>query len=132
MSEGQKKLIQKLREKKAKAALGGGPRSIEKQHEGGRLSARERISRLVDPSSFQEMNMLAALPADSKKDLYGDGAVVGYGKIDGRKVCIYAQDFTVHAGTTGPIHRSKITGIMDMAVKIGAPLGGERSSGRRN
>ncbi|KPK90075.1 MAG: methylmalonyl-CoA carboxyltransferase [Deltaproteobacteria bacterium SM23_61] len=122
MSEGQKKLIQKLREKKAKAALGGGPRSIEKQHEGGRLSARERISRLVDPSSFQEMNMLAALPADSKKDLYGDGAVVGYGKIDGRKVCIYAQDFTVHAGTTGPIHRSKITGIMDMAVKIGAPL----------
>jgi acetyl-CoA carboxylase carboxyltransferase component len=119
---GQKKLIQKLREKKAKAVLGGGPRSIEKQHEGGRLTARERISRLVDPSSFQEMNMLAALPADSKKDLYGDGVVVGYGKIDGRKVCIYAQDFTVHAGTTGPIHRSKITGIMDMAVKIGAPL----------
>ena len=122
MSEEQKRMIQELRGKKAKAALGGGAGSIEKQHAGGRLTARERISRLVDPSSFQEMNMLAALPADSKKDLYGDGVVVGYGKIDGRKVCIYAQDFTVHAGTTGPIHRSKITGLMDMAVKIGAPL----------
>jgi acetyl-CoA carboxylase carboxyltransferase component len=122
VSEEQKRLIQELRGKKAKAALGGGAGSIEKQHAGGRLTARERISRLVDPSSFQEMNMLAALPADSKKDLYGDGVVVGYGKIDGRKVCIYAQDFTVHAGTTGPIHRSKITGLMDMAVKIGAPL----------
>jgi acetyl-CoA carboxylase carboxyltransferase component len=122
MNEEQKKLIQELRDKKEKAALGGGPRSIEKQHEGGRLTARERVSRLVDPSSFIEMNMLAALPADSKKDLYGDGVVVGYGKIDGRKVCIYAQDYTVHAGTTGPIHRSKITGIMDMAVKVGAPL----------
>jgi len=124
MNERLKKLIQELREKKEKAALGGGSKSIEKQHEGGRLTARERISRLVDPSCFVEMNMLAALPADSKKDLYGDGVVVGYGKIDGRKVCIYAQDYTVHAGTTGPIHRSKITGIMDMAVKIGVPLVG--------
>jgi len=75
------------------------------------------------------MNMLAALPVDSKKGLYGDGVVVGYGKIDGRKVCIYAQDYTLHAGTTGPIHRSKMTGIIDMAVKIGVPLVGLWHSG---
>ena len=86
MNEELKKLIQELREKKKKAALGGGLKSIAKQHEGGRLTARERIERLLDPASFVEMNMLAALPEDSKKDQYGDGVVVGYGRIDGRKV----------------------------------------------
>jgi acetyl-CoA carboxylase carboxyltransferase component len=129
MNEELKKMIQELREKKKKAALGGGLKSIEKQHEGGRLTARERIDRLVDPSSFVEMNMLAALPEDHKKGLYGDGVVTGYGKIDGRKVCIYAQDYTIKAGTTGPIHRGKITGIIDLAVKIGVPVIGLWHSG---
>jgi acetyl-CoA carboxylase carboxyltransferase component len=122
MSQELKKLITELRGKKKKAALGGGPESIAKQHEGGRLTARERIDRLLDPSTFVEMKMLAALPDDYPKDLYGDGIVVGHGKIDGRKVCIFAQDYTVKAGTTGPIHRSKITGIIDRAVKIGVPV----------
>jgi acetyl-CoA carboxylase carboxyltransferase component len=117
-----KKLIGELRQKKGKAALGGGPENVEKQQGGGRMVARERIARLLDPSSFVEMNLLAALPGDSQKDLYGDGVVVGYGKIDGRKVCVYAQDYTVKAGTTGPIHRSKITGMIDMAIKIGVPV----------
>ena len=122
MNEELRKLITELRVKKKKATLGGGPKSIEKQHEGGRLTARERIDRLLDPSTFVEMKMLAALPDDHQKDLYGDGIVVGYGKIDGRKVCIYAQDYTVKAGTTGPVHRSKITGIIDQAIKTGVPV----------
>jgi acetyl-CoA carboxylase carboxyltransferase component len=122
MNEELKRTIKELREKKTIASLGGGIKNIERQHEAGRLTARERIVRLLDPSSFIEMNMLAALPEDSKKDLYGDGVVVGHGKIDGRRVCVYAQDYTVKAGTTGPIHRSKITGIIDMAIKIGAPV----------
>jgi len=122
MNKELKRKIKELREKKTMASLGGGIKNIERQHEAGRLTARERIVRLLDPSSFVEMNMLAALPEDSKKDLYGDGVVVGHGKIDGRRVCVYAQDYTVKAGTTGPIHRSKITGIIDMAIKIGAPV----------
>jgi len=122
MNEELERMIKELREKKATAALGGGPKSIERQHEAGRFTARERIARLLDPSTFVEMNMLAALPEDSKEGLYGDGVVVGHGKIDGRRVCIYAQDYTVRAGTTGPIHRSKITGIIDTAIKIGVPV----------
>jgi acetyl-CoA carboxylase carboxyltransferase component len=122
MNEELKKMIKELREKKNIASQGGGIKSIERQHEAGRLTARERIVRLLDPLSFVEINMLAALPEDNKKNLYGDGVVVGHGKIDGRRVCVYAQDYTVKAGTTGPIHRSKITGIIDMAIKIGAPV----------
>ena len=122
MNKELKKMIKELREKKSIASQGGGIKNIERQHEAGRLTARERISRLLDPSSFVEMNMLAALPEDSKKDLYGDGVVIGHGRIDGRRVCVYAQDYTVKAGTTGPLHRSKITGIIDMAIKIGAPV----------
>jgi len=122
MNKELKKMIKELRVKKTIASQGGGTKNIERQHDAGRLTARERISRLLDPSSFVEMNMLAALPEDSKKDLYGDGVVVGHGRIDGRRVCVYAQDYTVKAGTTGPLHRSKITGIIDMAIKIGAPV----------
>ena len=122
MNEELKRMIKELREKKTIASLGGGIKNIERQHDTGRLTARERVIRLLDPSSFIEMNMLAAFPEDSKKGLYGDGVVVGHGRIDGRRVCVYAQDYTVKAGTTGPIHRSKITGIIDMAIKIGAPV----------
>ena len=122
MNEELDKMIVKLRNVKATASLGGGLKNIERQHKAGRLTARERIARLLDPSSFEEMNMLAALPDDSKRGLYGDGVVVGYGTINRRRVCIYAQDYTVKAGTTGPIHRSKITGIIDMAIKTGVPL----------
>jgi acetyl-CoA carboxylase carboxyltransferase component len=124
MNEELKRMIDRLREKKAIASLGGGQKNIERQHKAGRFTARERIARLFDPATFEEMNMLAALPEDSKKDLYGDGVVVGHGKINGRAVCVYAQDYTVKAGTTGPLHRSKITGIIDMAIKTGTPLVG--------
>jgi len=114
--------IEKLKRKREAALLGGGKVRIRKQHESGRLTARERIERLLDPGSFIEMNMLACLPEDSKRDLFGDGVVVGYGKIDGRRVSIFSQDFTVKAGTTGPIHRGKMTTVIDKAIKTGTPI----------
>lgn len=119
-----KNKIEALRNKKAAAVKGGGDERIRKQHEKGRWTARERIERLLDPGTFTELNMLAALPEQSEKGLYGDGVVVGHGKIDGRKVCIFSQDYTVLAGTTGPVHRSKITGIIDLAIKTGVPIVG--------
>ena len=122
MNNKQKEQIEALRKKKSIGAKGGGDRRIQQQHEKGRMTARERVHELLDPDSFVEMNMLAALPEHSDKDLYGDGVVAGYGKIDGRGVCIFSQDYTVLAGTTGPIHRSKITGTIDMAVKTGVPV----------
>ena len=115
-------LIKELRSKKSAAARGGGGRYVERQHEAGRYTARERIAHLLDPDSFVEMNMLASLDEDNIKELYGDGVVVGYGKIGGRNVCIYSQDYTVKSGTTGPLHRSKITGIIEMAIKTGSPV----------
>ena len=122
MNKSLNKSTEELRQKKQKASLGGGKDRINKQHEKGRLTARERIDLLLDKDSFVELGMLASLPEHSEKDLYGDGVVVGHGQIDGRKVCIFSQDYTVHAGTTGPLHRSKITGIMDMAIKTGVPI----------
>jgi acetyl-CoA carboxylase carboxyltransferase component len=122
MNELLEELIKELQEKKAAAAAGGGKDRIQKQHDNDRLTARERIERLLDPGSFVEMNMLAALPEHSENDLYGDGVVVGYGRIAGRKICVFSQDYTVHAGTTGPLHRSKITGTIDMAIKTGVPI----------
>ena len=119
MNKSRTESIKEIRRKKAAAAAGGGKDRIQKQHDNGRLTARERIERLLDPGSFVEMNMLAALPEHSEKDLYGDGVVVGYGRIAGRKLCIFSQDYTAHAGTTGPLHRSKITGTIDMAIKTG-------------
>ena len=122
MDKSLRKSIEELRSKKKKATLGGGKARKRRQHDKGRFTARERVEMLLDKDSFVELSMLASLPAHSEKDLYGDGVVVGHGKIDGRKVCIFSQDYTIHAGTTGPIHRSKITGIMDMAVKTGVPI----------
>lgn len=122
MNNDLEKLIEKLREEKTIAAEGGSERHVEKQHKSGRYTARERIGHLLDPGTLVELNMLAAMDEDSKNRLYGDGVVVGYGKIDGRNVCVYSQDYTVKAGTTGPLHRSKITGIIDMAIKTGCPV----------
>lgn len=122
MDEQLKKGIEKLRRKKEAALLGGGKIRIRQQHQSGRLMARERIERLLDPSSFVEMNMLASLPEDSRRNLFGDGIIAGYGKIDGRRVGIFAQDFTVHGGSTGPIHRGKMTTIIDKVMKMGIPI----------
>ncbi len=125
--------LQHLRELKAKALLGGGPERVERQRKQGKLTARERLALLLDPGSFREIDMFVThretrFGMDKKKYL-GDGVVTGWGTIDGRLVFVYAQDFTVLGGSLGLAHARKITKIMDLALKNGAPIIGINDSG---
>jgi acetyl-CoA carboxylase carboxyltransferase component len=110
--------IKRLREAKAKASLGGGEDKIAKEHEKGKLSARERINLLLDPGSFDEFNMLVKYRLGAP----GDGIVVGHGTIDGRRVCIYAHDATVFGGSMGYLHGRKLYRIHEMALDMGVPI----------
>ena len=118
--------INALNEKRAKLELGGGAQSIEKQHQSGKLTARERMNILFDENSFVEIDAYVetrGIDFDmQKKKVPGDGVVTGYGTIDGRLVYASAQDFTVIGGSLGEMHAKKITKVMDMAVKMGAPF----------
>lgn len=126
-------LNQQLIDKREKAKEGGGQARIDKQHQGGKLTARERIELLLDEGSFQEMGMFiehraVAFGLDKQKIL-GDGVVTGYGKIHGRLVYVFSQDFTVLGGSLSETHAAKICKIMDLAVKNGAPVIGLNDSG---
>ncbi|HXW37514.1 MAG TPA: carboxyl transferase domain-containing protein [Nitrososphaerales archaeon] len=115
------------------AELGGGKEKLEEQHRKGKLSARERIALLLDPGSFNELDKFVTHRAidfglDKNRPL-GDGVVVGYGKIDGRLVYVYAHDFTVMGGSLGEALMKKITKVMDLAMKNGAPIIGLNDSG---
>ena len=127
------KKIQILREIKEKAMLGGGKERIEKQHKQGKLTARERIELLLDDDSFVEMDALSVHRCHDfgmdKKVIPGDGVVTGYGKIDGRLVYVFSQDFTVFGGSLGEMFAQKITKVMDLALQNGAPLIGLNDSG---
>lgn len=118
--------INELNEKKLKLELGGGLESIEKQHKSGKMTARERINTLFDENSFVEIDAFVetrAMDFDmQKKKVPGDGVVTGYGTVDGRLVYVSAQDFTVIGGSLGEMHAKKITKVMDMAIKMGAPF----------
>jgi len=120
------KKIEEMRQRKTAIMQGGGPDKIKKQHEGGKLTARERISRLTDPGSFVELDAFVAHRSTEfgmdKTDAPGDGVVTGYATIDGRPVCLYSQDFTVLGGSLGEMHAKKITKVMDMAMKMGCPI----------
>ncbi len=122
-----------LEDKLAQAQLGGGQERIEKQHAKGKLTARERVHFLLDEGSFEEMGALVTHRTKDfgmdKQVFYGDGVVTGYGTINGRQVCIFAQDFTVFGGALSETHAEKICKIMDMAMKIGVPLIGLNDSG---
>ncbi len=125
--------IAELRNKRAAASLGGGEKRIQNQHEKGKLTARERIKALVDPDSFEEFDMFVThrctdFEMDRKK-FPGDGVVTGCGTINGRIVYIFAQDFTVMGGSLSKTHAEKICKVMEMAVKVGAPLIGLNDSG---
>jgi acetyl-CoA carboxylase carboxyltransferase component len=126
------KLI-RLRKMKEEANLGGGAERIEKQHAAGKLTARERLDLLLDPRSFRELDMLVTHRASGfgieKTRPYGDGVVTGYGSIDGRLVYVFSQDFTVFGGSLGEAHAAKICKVMDLAMKVGAPLIGLNDSG---
>ena len=125
--------MKSLADKLAQAELGGGQHRIDKQHQKGKLTARERVHLLLDPGSFEEVGALVThrtTDFDMQEQLfYGDGVVTGYGTIDGRLVYIFAQDFTVFGGSLSETHAEKICKIMDMAVKTGAPLIGLNDSG---
>ncbi len=114
--------IDKLMAMRASSKLGGGQARIDKQHAKGALTARERIDLLLDKGSFREIGAMAVAPKDTDPDTaLGDGVVTGYGKIDGRTVYVYAQDFTVQGGALGEMHAQKICRVMDLAVKTGSP-----------
>jgi len=122
-----------LEEMEAKAALGGGQARIDKQHEAGKLTARERIAALLDEGSFVEMDKFvmhrcADFGMQDQKIL-GDGVVTGYGTVEGRTVCVFAQDFTVFGGSLSGAYAQKICKVMDLATKIGCPVIGLNDSG---
>ncbi len=120
-------------ERNRKAEEGGGKERIERQHKAGRKTARERIEMLLDPGSFVEMDKLVTQRCTDfgmqSKKIPGDGVVSGYGKIDGRLVYIFAQDFTVFGGTLSRANADKIVKVMDLAMKMGAPVIGLNDSG---
>lgn len=122
-----------LEEKISEAQLGGGKKRIEAQHKKGKLTARERIHFLVDENSFEEIGMLVTHRATDfgidKEKYLGDGVVTGFGRIDGRLVYVFAQDFTVFGGSLSETHAKKICRIMDLAMQNGAPVIGLNDSG---
>jgi len=122
-----------LVERRARAALGGGEARIAQQHAKGKLTARERLDLLLDDGSFTELDaFVVARPNDfaSKAERpLGDGVVTGFGRIDGRLVYVFAQDFTVFGGSLAEAHAGKICKVMDLAVRNGAPIIGLNDSG---
>ncbi|SDW96151.1 acyl-CoA carboxylase subunit beta [Tepidimicrobium xylanilyticum] len=128
-----KEKIQQLLETKKKIELGGGEKRIQKQHESGKLTARERINLLLDEGSFIEIDAFVKHRCTNfgmeETEAPSDGVVTGYGTVDGRLVFVYAQDFTVLGGSLGEMHANKICKIQEMALKMGAPIIGFNDSG---
>ena len=119
--------------KKEHIRLGGGQKRIDKQHEKGKMTARERIEKLFDENTFVELDMFMKHRCTNfgqdKKELPGEGVVTGYGTVDGRLVYAFAQDFTVEGGSLGEKHAHKIWKVMDLSMKMGAPCIGINDSG---
>ena len=118
--------VSELRQKRAELELGGGKDRIQKQHDSGKLSARERVTRLVDKESFEEIGLFARHRATyfgmAEKELPADGVVTGCATIDGRLVHLASQDFTVAGGAAGETHSSKVADMMGMSLKTGSPF----------
>ena len=125
--------LAELKERQKSIKSGGGQKAIDKQHASGKLTARERILKLLDQGSFVEIDAYVEHRCSNfgmeKKKMPGDGVVSGYGTIDGRLVYIFAQDFTVIGGSLGEMHAAKIVKAQQMALKVGAPLIGIIDSG---
>jgi propionyl-CoA carboxylase beta chain len=125
--------IKHLEELERRAELGGGEDRLRRQHEAGKLTARERIDLLFDPASFQEVDKLVTHRCRdfgmAEQVVPGDGVVAGHGRVDGRPVYAFAQDFTVFGGSLSETNAAKIVKIMDLAMKMGAPLVGLNDSG---
>jgi acetyl-CoA carboxylase carboxyltransferase component len=125
--------IKELKEKEAQLREMGGDKAVAKQHERGKLTARERIDLLFDPDTFRETDIFmkhrGTLFGLEKMEIPADGVITGYGKVNGRPVCAFSQDFTARAGTLGEMHSKKICKIQDMAMKSGIPVVGFNDSG---
>src|SRR5881394_624054 len=125
--------LEELERRKRESELGGGQQRIDRQHNEGKLTARERIALLFDPGSFQELDQLVVHRSIDfgmdKMRIPGDGVVTGYGTVQGRLVYAFAQDFTVFGGSLSETYAAKIVKIMDLAMKNGAPLVGLNDSG---
>jgi len=126
-------MLEKLDGKIAEAKLGGGQKRIDSQHKKGKLTARERIELFFDKGTFEEMGMLVMHRSTNfgldKQRFYGDGVITGYGKVNGRLVYAFSQDFTVLGGSLAEAHAEKIVKIMDLAMQNGAPVIGLNDSG---
>lgn len=122
-----------LEELNRRALAGGGRERIARQHAAGKLTARERLEVLLDPGSFAEIDRFVSSQSHDfgmqQRRVVGDGVVTGSGRIDGRPVFVFSQDFTVLGGSLGPAHASKICKIQDLALKVGAPIIGLNDSG---
>ena len=125
--------IEKLASLEAQLKAGGGEKSIQKQHDSGKLTARERLDRFFEENTFQEIDLFVEHRATNfgmdKVKIPADGVITGYGKVNGRTVCAYAQDFTSRGGTLGEMHAKKICRIMDLAMKMKVPMVGFIDSG---
>lgn len=125
--------IEELSQLKEQSKLGGGLNRIERQHKSGKLTARERIDLLLDKGTFQEIGAFVKHRSKDfgldKQQFLGDGVVTGFGKIDGRPVYVFSQDFTVFGGSLSETHAEKIVKIMDLAMKNGVPIIGLNDSG---
>jgi propionyl-CoA/long-chain acyl-CoA carboxylase carboxyl transferase subunit len=125
--------IADLQRRRDEAVHAGSARAVQRQHAKGKMTARERIERLLDPGSFTELDELArhratAFGVDANRP-YGDGVVTGFGLVDGRPVCVYSQDFTVFGGSLGEVYGEKIVKVMDHAMKTGCPVIGINDGG---
>ena len=125
--------LTRLDEMRARALLGGGPDRVKRQHAAGKLTARERLDLLLDPGSFVELDAFVTQRSSdvgrAEQPILGDGVVTGHGTIDGRLVFVFSQDFTVFGGSLSEAYAEKICKIMDLAMKVGAPVIGLNDSG---
>ncbi len=133
MAETTEQRLEELRRRQAEASARGGETAIAKQHDRGKLTARERVEVLLDEGSFTETDAFAVHRAtgfgieDNK--ILGDGVVTGYGLIDGRRVCVFSQDFTAFGGSLGEVFAAKVVKVMDLAERMGVPVIGLNDSG---
>ncbi|NBC96774.1 MAG: methylmalonyl-CoA carboxyltransferase [Deinococcus-Thermus bacterium] len=118
-----------MEERRKRIARGGGEVRVRKQHAAGKLTARERVARLVDEGSFAELGVFVEpIDGEGRVDAPGEGVVTGHGRIDGRPVYVFSQDFTVVGGSLGKMHARKIAQVMDLAARTGAPIVGLNDS----
>src|SRR5919202_1471438 len=118
--------LAELEARRQEALQAGTPEAVERQHQRGKFTARERLDLLLDAGSFTELNLLARAPDDGALHDGArpatDGVVTGWGRVEGRNVFVFSQDFTVFGGSLGEMFAAKVQNVMDLAARVGAPL----------